>query len=84
MPVREHRSVEEMEPHWYEPGDPRLFKSIAALWNLGHRGVDLRFPPGVHKHRTLEAADRQRQAWQMANVRVHHERLALRPPPPAR
>ena len=54
MPVRRFRSVEEMnQPRWRKPGDPELYAAIAALWRLGARTGQRRFPPGVHKHRSI-------------------------------
>ena len=38
MAIREFRSVEEMDGyHWYEPGDPVLFRAIRRVWELGGR-----------------------------------------------
>lgn len=71
MPVRRFRSVADMEqPHWREPGDPELFKAIAALWTTGARTVGLRFPPGVYRHRTIEALNAQTEDWAQANFRA--------------
>ena len=36
VPVRKFRSVQEMRrPVWREAGDPELFRTMAALWDLG-------------------------------------------------
>lgn len=70
MPVRKFRSVEGMEhAAWYPREDPRLWKAIAAVWDFGQRLVTPRFPPGVYKHRTIEDANRQREAWDEDNFR---------------
>jgi len=57
MAIRKFRSVEEMDGyHWYEPGDPVLFRAIRRVWELGYRTVRPRFPAGVHKHREVRAS----------------------------
>ena len=73
MPVRRFRSVAEMkQPRWREPGDPALFECIAALWATGHRIVALRFPPGVHPHRSIQSMDAMTNEWALANFRAFH------------
>jgi hypothetical protein len=55
MPVRRFRSIEQMKrPRWYQPGDPALYRAIAMTWELGRRTNSRRFPPGVHKYRSIE------------------------------
>ena len=62
MPIRKFRSVEEMnQPPWREPGDPMLYRAIAAVWAFARRTNPRRFPPGVHKYRTIEDMDRARE-----------------------
>ena len=63
MPVRKFRSIEEMEPPWRQPGDPMLFRAIAGVWELARRTNPRRFPPGVHKYRSIEDMDRARERW---------------------
>lgn len=68
MPVRRFRSVEEMEqPVWRTPGDPELYRAIAAIWDFGRRTVPRRFPPGVHRHRSIEALNATTDAWRREN-----------------
>ncbi len=67
MPVRKYRSVEEMTEVWYAPGDPMLFRTITTLWRLGRNTLRLRFPPGVHRHRSVEAMNLQQEQWDQAN-----------------
>ena len=82
MPVRRFRSVAEMEqPLWREPGDPELLQVIAALWATGASTVRPRFPPGVHRHRSIESLDAQTEAWAQANFRAFHH---ARTPSPSR
>lgn len=79
MGVRKFRSVEQMEDAtWLEPGHPRLWKVIEAVWDFAERTVGARFPPGVYKHRTIEEAKELRERWDEANFRRYQERI--RPP----
>jgi len=67
VPVRKFRSVGAMEDAtWLEPGDPRLARAIALCWELAAKLCPLSFPPGVHKHRCIEALNAQRDAWEAA------------------
>lgn len=76
MGVRKFRSIEEMDGYrWYEPGDPVLYRAIRRVWELGYRTVQPRFPPGVHKHRNLEAMNASQQSWADANFAAYQERL---------
>ncbi len=62
MPVRKFRSVEEMEPApWRPPGDPALFRAIAAVWEFGDRTLARHFPPGVFKYRSIEEMSRAQE-----------------------
>jgi hypothetical protein len=60
---------------WYEPGDPVLFRAMRRVWELGHRTLQPRFPPGVHKHRTLDAMNALQKQWDDANFEAHRRRL---------
>lgn len=69
MPVRKFRSVEEMdEAVWRRPGDPALYRAIAAVWAMGRRTAAPRFPPGLYKRRSLDELNRATEAWQRENV----------------
>jgi hypothetical protein len=75
VPVRKFRDVSEMEDTlWYERGDPALFRAIAGLWDFAARTCPLQFPRGVHKYRSIEDADRDRERWEEANFRAFQER----------
>jgi hypothetical protein len=64
MPIRKFRTVEEMKaPRWYERGDPALFRAMAALWEIGRRTRTRRYPPGVHKHRSIEEMQVVQEQW---------------------
>jgi len=64
MPVRKFRSVEEMsQPIWRRPGDPTLYRAITAILDVGVRTSKRRYPPGLHKHRTVEEMRQVQEAW---------------------
>lgn len=47
-----------------QPGDPSLYRAIAAVWETGRRLRTTRhFPAGVPRHATIESMNRQREAW---------------------
>jgi hypothetical protein len=79
MPVRKFRDVSEMEDSlWYDRGDPELWLAIARVWDFAARVCPLQFPPGVHKYRSIEEADADRERWEEANFRAFHERRRAR------
>ena len=76
MGLRKFRSIEEMDGYrWYEPGDPVLYRAIRRVWELGYRTVRPRFPPGVHRHRTVESMNAMQATWADANFTAYQERL---------
>ncbi|HEX2692170.1 MAG TPA: hypothetical protein VHN14_36420 [Kofleriaceae bacterium] len=75
MPVRKFHDVSEMEDTlWYERTDPELPRAIARVWNFSARICPLQFPRGVHKYRSIEEANADRERWEEANFRTFHER----------
>jgi hypothetical protein len=65
MPIRKFRRVEDMEREkWREPGDPALFRAIAAVWAFGRHTRPRRFPPGVYRHVSMAALNAQTERWQ--------------------
>lgn len=81
MPIRKFRDVSEMEDTWYEPGDPALFEAIGRVWDFAERTCQLRFPPGVYKHRSFAEADALREQWEEANFAAFQERRRKQAPP---
>ena len=64
MPVRKFHSVEEMNlPRWRVPGDPNLMRAMAELWEIARRTSRRSYPPGVHKHTSIEDMQRAQQQW---------------------
>jgi hypothetical protein len=80
MPIKKYRDISEMEDVWHEPGSPSLFAAIRHVWSLADRICPLRFPSGVHKHRTIEHADALREQWEEANFLAHRERMRAKRP----
>ena len=77
MPVRKFRSVAEMEGNtWRGSADPDLFRAIRSTWDFARRTLRPRFPPGVHKHRSIEDAEKQRERWEAANFEAHQARIS--------
>jgi hypothetical protein len=69
MPIRRFRSVAEMENTvWLDRDDPRLWPTIVSVWDLSARLCPVHFPPGLHKHHSIEEANRQSEEWEAANV----------------
>jgi hypothetical protein len=80
MPVRRFRDLDEMKSEsWREPGDPRLWQAIEAVWKFAAATCPLRFPPGVYRHRTIEEMQRQREIWEEANFRELWRRRGIDP-----
>ena len=75
MPIKRFRDVSEMQGNtWHEPGDPRLFAAIRAVWEFAARSTRPRFPPGVHKHSSIERANEAQEIWDQANFEAFHSR----------
>jgi len=48
-----------MDAHtWRSPGDPELYRAIRFTWELARRTNPRRFPPGVHKYRSIDEMNR--------------------------
>lgn len=73
MPVRKFRSISEMPEPWQDRG-PELFRTIRSVWAFAARTVPMRFPPGVHRHRSIDEADAQRERWEQDNFESFHQR----------
>ena len=70
MPVRRFRSVDDAEQSvWMDRNDPRLWSAIKSVWEFSDRVYPYRFPPGVHKHQTIDDANRQTAEWETLNLR---------------
>ncbi len=75
MSVRKYRSIEEMKAsRGYDRDDPRLPRVIEGIWDFGRRTAGLRFPPGVHRHRTVEEMNARAAEWAAENFRAFRAR----------
>jgi len=82
MPVRKFRDVSEMEDTlWYDRTDPALPRAIARVWDFAARVCPLEFPRGVHKYRSIEHANADRERWEEANFRRFQDRRWEKPAP---
>ena len=71
MPLRKYRSVEEMgTPPWREPLDPFNLRLACDLSDLAARLHPRRFPPGLHRYPSVEAASLRRLHWEAGSERT--------------
>jgi len=78
MPVQKFRSFEEArEALWGEPGDPDHLRRVAWLWAFAERLYPMIFPHGVYRFTSIEEADLQRRAWEMAGERRGNRGVSL-------
>ena len=78
MPIRKFRDFEDMhEALWHERG-PALFQAIRQVWAFATRTCRPTFPPGVHRHRSIEEAGALREQWAQRNFEAFHARRAKR------
>ena len=69
MSVRKFRELPAAdESVWLPLDDPRLWPIIRAVWALSARLGPPCFPPGVHKHRSIEAANRLTEEWERETI----------------
>jgi len=65
MPVRKFRSVADMPPAAaLPPLEPRNLELACELSALAVRLAPRRFPPGVHRYGSIEAASDARERWE--------------------
>jgi hypothetical protein len=65
MPVRKYRSVADMpQAAFRRPLDPRNLELACELSMTATRLAPRRFPPGVHRYRSVTAAVQRRELWE--------------------
>ena len=76
VPVQRFHSFEDARRAlWVDPKDPALPERIAALWAFSTKLVARQIPRGVRRFRTIEDANRERDAWVQRRVdRLRAER----------
>ena len=68
MPVRKYRSVEQMpRAAVREPRDPSNLRIACELSMTALRLAPRRFPPGVHRYRSVALASEQREVWEQSS-----------------
>ena len=55
---------------WIERGDPQLVPRIRSLWAFSRRLAPGAAPRGIRRFQTMEAANRDRDAWIELRVRA--------------
>lgn len=69
MPVRKFRSVADMPPAALcAPLDPANIALACRLSDLAAGLHPRRFPDGVHRYRSVEAASLARETWERSDV----------------
>lgn len=64
MPVRKFRGIEDMdEAGWHPPGSAEWMRAMEYLGALAKVTNRRRFPPGVHRHRSIEEMNRVQEEW---------------------
>lgn len=64
MPVQKFRDLDSArEALWRRPDDPGSLRRAAWLWAFSARLCPPRIPPGVQRYRSIEDAQRAREAW---------------------
>ncbi len=80
MPVRKYRSIEKMPgPPAYPPLRAENLRDALSLMETAYRMFPWRYTPGVHKHRSIEEANRSRQEWETKMIRDRRKAGALAP-----
>ena len=74
MPLQRFRDFDEARRAlWIEPGDPELVPRIRRLWTFARRLAPGVAPRGIRRFRTIEEANRDRDAWIELRIRALRE-----------
>jgi hypothetical protein len=49
-------------PLWRQPGDPTLYRAMAALFDIGRRTRSTHTPAGVRRFKSIDEMSRQQEA----------------------
>lgn len=70
MPVQRYRRVEDVPPPAaLDPSDPDAMERVWGLLRLAIEGLPPAFPPGVRRYDSIEAAEADRRAVEVARMR---------------
>ncbi len=67
---KKYRSVEEMEPIPVPTDPDKIADRIAFVWQMANAICPLKWPPGIRKYRSIEEANLDREAHNMARARA--------------
>ncbi len=71
MPLHKFHSVEEMDQEtWRTPGDPSLYTAMTFVLHLARRMNPRRYPPGVHRYRSIDEMARVQETWQSEHIQT--------------
>lgn len=84
MPVRKYRSVGSMpQAAFREPRDPSNLRIACDLSTTASRLAPRRFPPGMHRYRSIALASEQRELWERSSpARLERQTAAVADEPP--
>jgi len=69
MPISKYKTSEQAETAlWNFHPDATYYKKIAELWEFANQLNPVRCPQGVFKFRTIEEANADREAWELAEA----------------
>jgi len=70
MPIYKYKSFEAAEKAlWNLNPDENYLKRVAELWEFANELNPISYPPGIFKFKTIEEANRHREAIEIAHAR---------------
>lgn len=67
MPLQRFRSFEEARAAlWGRTSDPAYLRRMAWVWAFSQKLCPSHLKPGVRRYRSLEEAQREREAWELS------------------
>jgi hypothetical protein len=71
MPVYKYKTFEDAERAlWNFFPDEAYYDRVAELWEFANQLSPITYPRGIFKFRTIEDANQQRDAWELAHARI--------------
>lgn len=76
MPIHKYRDIADMpDSIWLEPGSDELQAAIRETWSFANRSCPAQFPPGLHRHRSVQSLRAQEDEWERANFERVRQRI---------
>lgn len=70
MPVYKYKTLEEAERAlWCFSPDEEYYRRVAELWKFANQLAPVEYPRGIFKFRSIEEANRHREAVELAHAR---------------